>query len=282
MELHHNDGWKWILNCITACHFFNVFNQSDYARAVLLQVAQCFYLKETKHPIWNLFKKSPHSFLEVKGEWSLASLTSSLSNSDHLDIKQASLKYQLTKSVTEVETNLNNGIKFFGYPKYQKKWYTTSPEVNSVINFLKEYMEKLSSDDSLFMYPKSKAFCYGKKSSISLIPVSDIHILQLDTSSTMEQIFKAEDLLLRNNTSGTKFYPAETLSSSEDELEVEDEPITSTYEIGKILKHRFTLFNTLEFFIKWKWFSDEDNSWESEETLGSNDIVSVYKTIHGL
>ena len=49
-----------------------------------------------------------------------------------------------------------------------------------------------------------------------------------------------------------------------------------SYEIEKIINHRDTS-NGREYLIKWKNYSDEDNSWEPESNLDDFEIVHRYQ-----
>jgi hypothetical protein len=52
------------------------------------------YHKEANSPIWDFFTKSPESFNEVKGEWSLAKITTLIQSKNiHMNIDKSSEHY---------------------------------------------------------------------------------------------------------------------------------------------------------------------------------------------
>jgi len=50
------------------------------------------------------------------------------------------------------------------------------------------------------------------------------------------------------------------------------------YVVEKIMRHRFTKKGKLEYFLKWKGFTDADNTWEPAENLNCTELVNVYET----
>lgn len=60
--------------------------------------------------------------------------------------------------------------------------------------------------------------------------------------------------------------------TEEDEEEEEEE-----YVVEKILKHRTTKKGTTEYFLKWKGFPDEENTWEPAENLNCPDLIEAYR-----
>lgn len=52
-----------------------------------------------------------------------------------------------------------------------------------------------------------------------------------------------------------------------------------TYEIEKIVDHRFEN-NRYEFYIKWKYYSDEYNTWIPTENFNEKDMLKDYLELH--
>lgn len=66
--------------------------------------------------------------------------------------------------------------------------------------------------------------------------------------------------------------PTNSSSTVEEEEEGEEE-----YVVEKIINHRYTKKGKLEYFLKWKGFSDVDNTWEPAENLNCPDLVEAYE-----
>lgn len=62
-------------------------------------------------------------------------------------------------------------------------------------------------------------------------------------------------------------------STAEEEEEGEEE-----YVVEKIINHRYTKKGKLEYYLKWKGFSDVDNTWEPAENLNCPELVEVYES----
>merc|ERR1712183_738556 len=69
-------------------------------------------------------------------------------------------------------------------------------------------------------------------------------------------------------TADTSEAPTLPESASEEEEE---------YVVEKLLKHRTTKKNTIEYFLKWKGFPSEENTWEPAENLNCPDLIEAYK-----
>jgi len=63
------------------------------------------------------------------------------------------------------------------------------------------------------------------------------------------------------------------VAAPEDEDETEEEE----YVVEQILSHRVTRKGKLEYYLKWKGFSDADNTWEPAENLNCKDLVEAYE-----
>lgn len=49
------------------------------------------------------------------------------------------------------------------------------------------------------------------------------------------------------------------------------------YVVEKIVSHRMTRKGKLEYFLKWKGFTDADNTWEPAENLNCRELVDAYE-----
>ena len=56
----------------------------------------------------------------------------------------------------------------------------------------------------------------------------------------------------------------------------EDEEEEEEYVVEQVIKHKITKKNRVEFFLKWKGFSTEDNTWEPAENLNCPELINAY------
>ena len=61
--------------------------------------------------------------------------------------------------------------------------------------------------------------------------------------------------------------------------EEEDDDVEEEFVVEKILKHRTTKKGTIEYFLKWKGFPNEENTWEPAENLNCPDLIDAYKKL---
>jgi len=48
------------------------------------------------------------------------------------------------------------------------------------------------------------------------------------------------------------------------------------YVVEEVVKHKITKKNKVEFFLKWKGFSQDDNTWEPAENLNCPELIDAY------
>ena len=65
-------------------------------------------------------------------------------------------------------------------------------------------------------------------------------------------------------------------SSSDDEVDNDDDEEEEMYEVEKILDHKVDSRGRRRFLLKWKGYSNEDNTWEYEENLDCPKLLTEY------
>jgi hypothetical protein len=140
-------------------------------------------MKENNHPLYHILLNHPSCFLEVKGEWSLARLTTLLTAYSKFDTKLATEKYRLVKEYLSSES-------LYDGPEKKKKniddyysWNTKkiskdSPEVSILSNALYNLLRKIAFNKPS-IYPKFISYKYGKKSSVKIIRPSEMIIIPI-------------------------------------------------------------------------------------------------------
>jgi len=71
--------------------------------------------------------------------------------------------------------------------------------------------------------------------------------------------------------------PHEIVENKSDGEEEEEEEEEVEFTVEKILNHRVNKKGKKEYFLKWKGFTDEDNTWEPAANLNCEDLVEIYE-----
>jgi len=58
--------------------------------------------------------------------------------------------------------------------------------------------------------------------------------------------------------------------------EEEEEEEEEEYVVEEVVKHKITKKNKVEFYLKWKGFEPEDNTWEPAENLNCPELINAY------
>jgi len=59
-------------------------------------------------------------------------------------------------------------------------------------------------------------------------------------------------------------------------VQEEEEDEEEEYVVEQVIKHKITKKNKVEFFLKWKGFGSEDNTWEPAENLNCPELIDSY------
>ena len=134
-------------------------------------------MKETNNPLYQILLDNPSSFLEVKGEWSLAKLTSMLNTRSRKDPKLATNTYKLVRESSVVEELFlgEDNESFYSYPSKVKTLKESCPEVIAIQNNLYILIQRIATNKEC-IYPTITGFSYGKKKSIIYIDPPNLNI----------------------------------------------------------------------------------------------------------
>ncbi|RUP04301.1 hypothetical protein BC936DRAFT_140547 [Jimgerdemannia flammicorona] len=61
-----------------------------------------------------------------------------------------------------------------------------------------------------------------------------------------------------------------------DQEEQEDEAVEDEYEVEKILKHRHMKKGPIQYFLKWKGYTDAWNTWEDKDHVAAEELLAEY------
>lgn len=182
---------------IESLYFFSVYDQKLYLRCLLLNLSLLQRHKEKNSPIWNLFMKCPECFNEVKGEWSLAQITTHLlSKRIHSNIDKASECYSLLSSIKELDDDVENG--FFGYSGRTKNWTEDDNEIILLRKLFRSHIKSIINEES-FIYPKINGYHYPKYNTIDLLTIDE-----LEEDSTLLEIFSFDEDTMEEEINYTK------------------------------------------------------------------------------
>lgn len=241
------------------------------------------HLEKLNHPIWNLFLQSPHSFLEVKGEWSLAKVTGTiLKKGVHLDVEKSSKYYCLSKVVSDETHSFSNGYTFFGYKKHIKQWNYEDPIIITLTSLLNSHLHNIA-DNNMCIYPIIKAYNYPKFEMITLEYINSeeeyTKTLKFSLDETINEIDRTESLL-EDSRSGYNYFGVEIDDGGKEFFSDDDDSRDKT--IGKVLNHRIGKSGDLELLIKWKYLSYDESTWIDLIKIKDNIQVRLYMIEHSL
>jgi hypothetical protein len=132
-------------------------------------------MKSVDHPVYHILLNEPSTFLEVKGEWSLAKLTSLLNPQSRQNSDLATKKYLLLRESLASEELFTGKEEnsFLKYPSYVKTIRNDIPEVNIISDSLYSLIREIYHGNEC-IYPNSGPYSYSKQSSIKKIRPSKL------------------------------------------------------------------------------------------------------------
>ena len=238
-----------------------------------MQYSILMNLKNQNHPQYQLFKRSPQTFLEVKGEWSLGKVSESIHIFGlHKDIDRSTDLYRLSKTNDMIFGNheFNTSIN---------KYKITEEKENDDFYLISKYFSELLSDitkNQKFIYPEIRAYSYPKRKTVKLLTLrkGDKYIsrFRLSIDRVMDELEKT-DILLRDSRSGEEYFGVEMNYDEEEHYPIDKD--TWEKDIGKVLKHKYD-GNDLLLLIKWKYLSLESSTWVYAQNYKENHIIVMY------
>jgi hypothetical protein len=143
-------------------------------------------MKSVDHPVYDILLNEPSSFLEVKGEWSLAKLTSLLNPQSRQNSELATKKYLLLRESLAAEELFtgNEENSFLKYPSYVKTIRNDIPEVSIISDSLYTLIRDIYHGNEC-IYPNPGPYSFSKQSSIKKIRPSKLiglFLFSFDTS----------------------------------------------------------------------------------------------------
>ncbi|CAG0918692.1 unnamed protein product [Notodromas monacha] len=170
--------------------------------------------------------------------------------------------YVVEKVVGRKELNgvVHYFLKWKGYPNSKNTW---EPVTNlDCKDLIEEFEEKRSRDDSRVRRRPAEAKTTAK-----------VDFSRLLTSERPSRGKRSNPEPVKTSPRATKA-PRKEKKKEEPEEEEEEEAVND-YEVEKILKHKIER-GKLSFYIKWKNYGAEDNTWEPMGNLDCKKIINEY------